>query len=78
MENIQIILSLAGTSLSLLVACVTFIIKLVKSVRRRVKEEGVAALMNAVAPIVEIAEGFANYSGADESKSVRDREQHQV
>ena len=70
MENIQLILSLAGTALSLLVACVTFVIKLVGSIRRRVKEEGAAALMNAVAPIVEIAEGFTSYSGAEKKEYV--------
>ena len=70
MENIQLILSLAGTTFSLLVACVTFVIKLVRSVRRRVREEGAAVLMNAVAPIVEIAEGFGNYSGAEKKEYV--------
>ena len=70
MENIQLILSLAGTTLSLLVACVTFVIKLAGSIRRRVREEGAAVLMNAVAPIVEIAEGFRNYSGAEKKEYV--------
>ena len=70
MENIQLILSLAGTALSLLVACVTFVIKLAGSIRRRVREEGATALMNAVAPIVEIAEGFGNYGGAEKKEYV--------
>ena len=70
MENMEIILSLAGTAISLLVACITFIVKLVRSIRARVREEGAAALMNAVAPIVEIAETFIGYSGAEKKEYV--------
>lgn len=70
MANLEIILSLAGAALSLLVACVTFIFKLVKSTRLRIREESTTALMSAVAPIVEIAEEFKNYSGQEKKEYV--------
>lgn len=70
MENLEVILSLAGTALSLLVACVTFIVKFVRSIHKRVKEQGTTALLEAVIPIVEIAEGFADYSGAEKKEYV--------
>lgn len=70
MENMELILSLAGTSLSLLAACVTFLVKLIRSVKARVKEKGMTALLEAVAPLVEIAETLVNYSGAEKKAYV--------
>ena len=70
MANLEIVLSLAGTALSLLLACATFIFKLVKNIRLRIREEGATALLNTVAPIVQTAEAFANYSGAEKKEYV--------
>lgn len=70
MENLEILLSLAGTALSLLVACVTFIVKLIKNVKQRIAEQGATALLDAVTPIVEIAESMTNYSGSEKKEYV--------
>ena len=70
MQNFELILSLAGTAVSLFVACLTTVLKLVKNVRLRHRQEGVMTLLTAVAPIVEIAESFSNYTGAEKKEYV--------
>lgn len=70
MENLEIILSLAGTAISLFIACITFIVKLIKNVKKRIAEQGATALLDAVTPIVEIAETLTNYSGAEKKEYV--------
>lgn len=73
MENIELIISLAATAASALIACVTFIVKLVRSVKARVRSEGASAILDAVLPLVEIAEGLTDYGGEDKKKYVLDR-----
>lgn len=70
MENFEVILSLIGTSMSLLVACIVFLIKLIKSVRFKKIKQNLDLLLEAVAPIVEIAEGYANFSGEEKKEYV--------
>lgn len=70
MENLEVILSLAGTILSLLAASVTFFVKLIRSVRARVKEKGETALLEVVAPLVEMAEELETCSGAEKKEYV--------
>lgn len=70
MENLEIILSLAGTALSLLAACATFLIKLIRSVKARVKEKGERVLLDSVASLVELAETLVYYSGAEKKEYV--------
>lgn len=70
MENLEVILSLSGTILSLFAASVTFLVKLIRSVRARVKEKGETALLEAVAPLVEMAEELENCSGAEKKEYV--------
>lgn len=70
MENLEVILSLVGTSLSLLVAGVVFLIKLIQSVHSKKNKQNNDLLLEAVAPIVEIAEGYTNYSGEEKKEFV--------
>lgn len=70
MENVEWILSIVGTALSLLIVCISFLIKLVQTMKARKKEHRQATLLDAVAPIVEIAESFTNYSGAEKKEYV--------
>lgn len=70
MENLELIVSLAATAASTLIACVTFIVKAVRAIRARVKSEGKTALLDAVAAAVEAAEALTNYSGAEKKAYV--------
>ena len=70
MENLEVILSLIGTSFSLLVACIIFLIKLIKCVRSKKGKQNLDLLLEAVAPIVEVAEGYANFSGEEKKEYV--------
>ena len=70
MENLEVFLSLIGTSLSLLVACIVFLIKLIQSIHSKKKRQNCDLLLETVAPIVEIAEGYTNYSGEEKKEFV--------
>lgn len=70
MEHLEWILSIAGTVLSLVILCVSFLIKLIQSVRARKREQGQTTLLDAVAPLMEIAENFTNYSGEEKKEYV--------
>lgn len=70
MEHLEWILSIAGTVLSLIIFCISFLIKLLQIRRARKKEQGQATLLDAVAPIVEIAEMFVGYSGEEKKEYV--------
>ena len=73
MENLQWLLSLAATALSLFVACISFLVKLVKNIREKVKAKEYDELMESVAPIMEIAENYTQYKGADKKEYVMDK-----
>lgn len=70
MENAELILSLAGTAFSLMVTCLIFIIRLVKTAKDRKMMQNYSFLDDAVAPLMEIAEGFTNYSGEEKKQFV--------
>ena len=70
MENLEWILSLAVTALSLAVACASFLIKLVQALRDKIKAKKRGELLDAVAPIMEIAENCVKYDGADKKRYV--------
>lgn len=69
MENLEIILSLAGTALSLFAACVAFAVRLYKRIKESIKEKGETAVLDAVLPLVEIAETLGG-SGEDKKSFV--------
>lgn len=70
MENLELILSLAGTALSLFIACVIFIAKLIRGYITKKKLKNSYVLLDAVAPLMEIAETFTNYSGEEKKEYV--------
>ena len=63
MENFEVVLSLAGTAFSLLVTSVIFVIRMVKALKERNSMQSLSCLYDAIAPLMEIAEGFTGYSG---------------
>ena len=70
MENFELILSLAGTALSLFIACVLFVVKIIRSYITKKKLKNSYVLLDAVAPLMEIAETFINYSGEEKKEYV--------
>lgn len=70
MENLELILSLAGTALSLFIACVLFIVKLISGYMTKKKLKNSYVLLDAVAPLMEIAETFTSYSGEEKKEYV--------
>lgn len=72
MENTEWILSLAATALSLLVASISFLLKLIKAVREKSEIGKRDELMESVAPIMEIAESRKRKTGAEKKEYVMD------
>lgn len=70
MENLELIVSLAGTALSLFIACVLFIVKLIRGCITKKKLKNSYVLLDAVAPLMEIAETFTGYSGEEKKEYV--------
>lgn len=70
MENLETILSLAGTALGLLLTSLTFLVKLILSIKNKSKVEKRNMLLSAVAPLVELAEKLTHYSGAEKKQYV--------
>lgn len=70
MESIDVILSLIGTALSMLVACLVFLIKLIHAMRVRKNKQDNDLLLEAVAPIMEIAETYLHYDGVEKKEYV--------
>ena len=73
MENLELIVSLAGTALSLFIACILFIVKIIRGYITKKKLKNSYVLLEAVAPLMEIAEQFTNYSGEEKKGYVMTR-----
>ena len=70
MENFEVVLSLAGTALSLLITSIIFVVRLVTAVREKRNMQSSSFLYETVAPLMEIAENFSNYSGEEKKQFV--------
>ena len=70
MENFEVVLSLAGTALSLLITSIILVVRLVKAVREKRNMQSSSFLYETVAPLMEIAENFSNYSGEEKKQFV--------
>ncbi len=70
LENLELILSLAGTAFSLFIACIIFIIKIVQAIRSKKKTINATMLEEVITPLMEIAESFRNYSGEEKKQFV--------
>ena len=70
MENLEIILSAAGTALGLLVTTVTFLAKFIKNAKAKKVAENIVKIGNAMIPYIQEAETFLNYSGEEKKQYV--------
>ena len=65
MENAEIIISLAGTVISLIIAVITFIAKFLKSEKAKTTAENIVQICNEIVPLINQAEQFVNFSGQE-------------
>lgn len=70
MENLEIILSAAGTALGLLVTTLTFLTKFIRSAKAKKAAEQAIEIANAVLPYIEEAEKLIHYSGEEKKEYV--------
>ena len=70
LENIELFLSVIGAFLSLVVAIIICAIKFMKTIKSTQSLKDVSDILEAVGPIMEIAESFVNYTGAEKKNFV--------
>jgi len=70
MENLEIIISLAGTIIGLTITLLTFLIKFIRSKKAKRVAEQLIKVENAILPYIREAEKFTNYSGAEKKAFV--------
>ena len=70
LENIELFLSVIGAFLSLVVAIIICAIKFMKTIKSTQSLKDVSDILDAVGPIMEIAESFVNYTGAEKKNFV--------
>lgn len=68
--DIEIIFSMIGTGLGILITILTFIIKLSKNTKVRKNAEKMLALTSQVSAFVKEAEEFTHYTGAEKKNYV--------
>lgn len=70
MEDLKIILSLAGTILGLIITSLTFLVKFINNVKAKKIAEQAIEISNAILPFIKEAEKFTNFSGAEKKEYV--------
>jgi hypothetical protein len=70
MENLNLLLSLIGTICGLAITVLTFLYKMIKSARAKIKIEQAIKISNAVLPFIKEAEKFTAYSGEEKKAYV--------
>ena len=73
LDNYELYLSIAAAIISLIFAIIICIIKLVRTIKSKTKLQNDSDLLDAAAPIMQIAESFINYSGAEKKEYVLTR-----
>ncbi len=70
MENLNIMISVAGTAVGLLITTITFLSKFIKSAKAKHFTENLAKIGNAILPFIEEAETFLHFSGEEKKQFV--------
>ncbi len=69
-NNYEILLSIVGTVFSLLLTSIVCWIKAIKSGKQKKLLQNHATFMDAIAPLMELAEKYHNYSGEEKKQFV--------
>ena len=70
MENLELIISLAGTCVGLIRAIATVIVKYAGNAKARKAAEQTIEICNAILPYIEQAESYVHYSGEEKKEYV--------
>ena len=70
MENLELIISLAGTCVGLIIAIATVIVKYAGNAKARKAAEQTIEICNAILPYIEQAESYVHYSGEEKKEYV--------
>lgn len=70
MKDLQLYLSIIGTSLGLLITTITFLLKFIKSSRGKKAAQTVLKVTSEIIPLIEEAETFINYTGKEKKAYV--------
>lgn len=70
MENLNIILSISGTALGLLITTITFLSQFIKSAKAKKFTENLTKIGNSILPYIEEAETFLNFTGEEKKQYV--------
>ena len=70
MENLELILSLSGACVGLIVTVATLIFKYAGSAKARKAAEQTIEICNAILPYIEQAESYVHYSGEEKKEYV--------
>jgi hypothetical protein len=73
MENLELYLSLAATILGLIISTITFLTKFIKSKKGKKIAEELLKISLDLMPLIEEAEKFVNYTGAEKKAYVMTR-----
>jgi len=69
-ENLEVVLSLAGTALGFFATTITFLYKFIKNAKAKRVAEQMIKMTSAIIPAIEDAENFTHYSGAEKKEYV--------
>ncbi|QVK16928.1 hypothetical protein KHQ81_08445 [Mycoplasmatota bacterium] len=70
MKDLELYLSLAGTSLGLLITIITFILKFIKNTKAKKAAQTLLKIRSAIFPFIEEAETFIHYTGKEKKAYV--------
>lgn len=70
MQNLEIIISLAGTALGFVITTLTFLLKFIKNEKAKRIADRTVKLCDAILPYIKKAETFINYSGEEKKEYV--------
>lgn len=70
MESLQLIISLAGTTLGFIITTVTFLAKFIKNAKAKKVAQQTIEICNAVLPYIRQAEALVGYTGEEKKEYV--------
>ena len=73
LNNLELCISVIAAFFCLLTVLIICVVRMVKAIKSKKILQDESDLLNAVAPIMEIAEKFTNYSGAEKKEYVLTR-----
>jgi uncharacterized membrane protein YbaN (DUF454 family) len=70
MKNLEIIISVSGALIGLLVTTITFLTKAIKNTKAKKQAERLLMINEALLPFIQTAEEYTNYTGKEKKEYV--------